>query len=234
MEIKPKFKTGEYVYVGNIEDKIKCIYLCTFLEKFYICVSEGFGEDYLNDTGCPVPTSTWTKIYPIEPEFKYPMWFKTIDSKKVVKFSNLCFGQEIIDFNGKYIGDETILHNDWLPHTDIDNWVQVPDPELEFKYPRWFKMNGYDLIVRFDSNKSGEVIDGIIFSIGHYSDNWVPHTDTETWTQIPEPKPTRMVYEYIHQVGDDLFETICIPEDGLTTYMDTYCKPTGRKFEVEL
>lgn len=61
----------------------------------------------------------------------------------------------------------------------------------EFTYPMWFRYKVFDLgyIVRFDSLTTGEVIPHRNWTLDYYiCDNLTPHTNTETWEQVEEPK----------------------------------------------
>ena len=59
----------------------------------------------------------------------------------------------------------------------------------EFTYPMWFKSKKCCLVVRFDGFKSGKICigDNMYRSSGTYRKCWNPHTDSETWEQVPNP-----------------------------------------------
>lgn len=59
----------------------------------------------------------------------------------------------------------------------------------EFTYPMWFKSIENKQIVRFDSLIQGDVVYGSqLYDIGYTSKKWTPHTNTEVWEQVEEPK----------------------------------------------
>lgn len=60
----------------------------------------------------------------------------------------------------------------------------------EFEYPMWFQANIGKLIVEFVGLEEGTVVKerGIsTHSIGYKSTDWTPHTNSEAWTQVPNP-----------------------------------------------
>ena len=81
-----------------------------------------------------------------------------------------------------------------------DNWEKVTEPLWnwddfdyrikEFQYPMWFKCINSDMVVRFDSLKTGEVIISGVNTEpkGQYLNYWTPHTVATVWTEIKEPK----------------------------------------------
>ena len=54
----------------------------------------------------------------------------------------------------------------------------------EIKYPIYCKRIGSPLVVKFVGLKSGEVVFGSIYNVGHKSNNWIKHTDTDIWQQL--------------------------------------------------
>ena len=94
-----------------------------------------------------------------------------------------------------------IVDNKWQEVTDPENdmlWLldgkeppQEADEELskQKEYPRWFKSTETEMIVQFDSLQSGKVIGGsVAFADGYYTTTWKPHTDTDTWQEVPNPE----------------------------------------------
>ena len=94
-----------------------------------------------------------------------------------------------------------IVDNKWQEVTDPENdmlWLldgkeppKETDEELskQKEYPRWFKSTETEMIVQFDSLQSGKVIGGsVAFADGYYTTTWKPHTDTDTWQEVPNPE----------------------------------------------
>ena len=79
---------------------------------------------------------------------------------------------------------------------ELDETVKAADPFGYFEepaeqkeYPRWFKSTETEMIVQFDSLQSGKVIGGsVAFADGYYTTTWKPHTDTDTWQEVPNPE----------------------------------------------
>ena len=94
-----------------------------------------------------------------------------------------------------------IISEKWQEVTDPENdmiWLldgkeppKETDEELskQKEYPRWFKSTETEMIVQFDSLQSGKVIGGsVAFADGYYTTTWKPHTDTDTWQEVPNPE----------------------------------------------
>ena len=76
---------------------------------------------------------------------------------------------------------------------DADLFIRTNGTCIEdekFAYPMWFKSKRSDLIVRFDNLQSGKIIvgDSLYRSADTYRKCWTPHTNTEIWKQVEEPK----------------------------------------------
>ena len=82
-------------------------------------------------------------------------------------------------------------YNDWRRALNpLWNWDDFDYRIKEFHYPMWFKHTKSDMVVRFDTLKSGEVIisDGNDKPKGRYLETWAPHTNVTVWIEIEEPK----------------------------------------------
>lgn len=62
-------------------------------------------------------------------------------------------------------------------------------PKPSFTYPIYCKNQDTNMVVKFTDLTKGEVIKGEY--IGHISKDMHPHTDTEVWEEIEEPKPSK-------------------------------------------
>ena len=84
-----------------------------------------------------------------------------------------------------------IGYDDWEKVTEpLWNWDDFDYRIKEFQYPMWFKCINSDMVVRFDSLKTGEVIISGVNTEpkGQYLNYWTPHTVATVWTEIKEPK----------------------------------------------
>lgn len=64
------------------------------------------------------------------------------------------------------------------------------------KYPILAKHNGDGYIVMFTELTKGVVVhnpSNVNYSLGHYADNWIKHTDASVWTILPVG--TRIILE---------------------------------------
>ena len=104
--------------------------------------------------------------------------------------------------------------------------------EEEFTYPMWFKCSVDMCVYKFTSLTTCDTITPL-------HSQYIPHTTTNIWTQVPEPKKTKILYEWIAQ-----FDETCAPHiiDIVLTEQDAkerfkrrlWYKKTGREFEVEI
>jgi hypothetical protein len=99
----------------------------------------------------------------------------------------------------KYLGKEINEDNEiWIdcvnPKWNEDKEYRIKPVEPEFTYPMWFKWSSSELVVRFDALREGQCIVCDERRLkGEVSNDWVPHTKVEYWTQIPEPKPKKTI-----------------------------------------
>lgn len=78
--------------------------------------------------------------------------------------------------------------------------------ELEqpkYTYPMWFKSRATGRIVKFTGLTKGDVV------IGEASVNygWEPHTNSDCWVQVPEPKQQLEpeIYSSVEQEGESYY-----------------------------
>jgi len=122
-------------------------------------------------------------------EFKYPLYKKSKASGLIVRFDSLTSGT-IFDVGTYTSGYAVGQHmNDWTEHTDNSIWDDVTDKfvistDVEYIYPLYKKSKITGLVVRFDSQNSGEVINtgkSKTYSVGEVLKNWCTHTDFDMW-----------------------------------------------------
>ena len=121
-----------------------------------------------------------------------------------------------------------------------DNIEYRIKPIEEFAYPMWFKSKHNSIYV-FHSINQATCVEAIYpyEVLGYRYSGIIPHTDKKFWTQVPEPKKTKIVYEWLTQ-----FDETCTPYiiDIVLTEQDAkkrfkrhlWYKKTGREFEVEV
>ena len=84
----------------------------------------------------------------------------------------------------------------WLPvDNPCWNWGSSEYRIKAFQYPMWFKAKPNGIIIKFDGLESGTVIEegNSFYKKGDYNNNWVPHTDSEYWEEIEEPKSKQTI-----------------------------------------
>ena len=86
--------------------------------------------------------------------------------------------------------------DDWEPVTHPSwDWSDFDYRVKEFQYPMWFKSKANGLVIKFDGLQSGTVVEegNSFYTKGEYSSLWVPHTDSEHWEEIEEPKSKQTI-----------------------------------------
>lgn len=106
-------------------------------------------------------------------------WLQALLDGKTVT-SNYANGNPIIFYEG------TFMYKDATEAVNLNRHNH--GLKEYFKYPMWFesKLNGYT--VKFTSLNEGIVIrETGMYDIGHYSKEWIKHTDKGTWLQVDNP-----------------------------------------------
>lgn len=62
-------------------------------------------------------------------EFQYPMWFKAIFTGLIIRFDGLTSGTVVEE--GRSSNNKGEYRDIWIPHTDIEHWVQTEEPKLK-------------------------------------------------------------------------------------------------------
>ena len=98
-----------------------------------------------------------------------------------------------ITFDSKQFRDSTGQDVNIDSHTSDFGIYEEP----EFTYPMWFKSTTSELLVKFTSRTTCEIIIGTDFwDVGEITKMLKPHTNTKFWTQVPEPKKMIKVAKY--------------------------------------
>ena len=139
--------------------------------------------------------------YRVKPErygFEYPVYKRNTFNGFVVEFTGKTRGVIVKDTEESRRVDRNIgcKSDSWLPHTDTEIWedCDYEEPkEDKFKYPIYKKDACSSLIVKFTGFNEGVVVQAentSIHSLGHTSDAWIPHTDTNAWEDCDYVEPT--------------------------------------------
>ena len=86
------------------------------------------------------------------------------------------------------------------------NTLDILWEETNYTYPMWFKTRYFDdkyIIVKFTSLQEGTVVKSVNLNtcVGHFSENFVPHTNLYVWTQIPEPIEELTLEQVCQELG---------------------------------
>ena len=120
-------------------------------------------------------------------------------------------------------------------------YTLTPKVKEEFTYPIWFK-NTIGTICRFDKLNYATCVDSIEEStwyIGEVNSNCTPHTNKDIWTQVSEPKKTKIVYEWLTQFDETstpcIVDVVLTEQDAKKRFKNhLWYKKSGREFEVEV
>ena len=138
------------------------------------------------------------RLKPKEEEFKYPIYKKDNGMEFVVKFTDLTVGEIVVAKPNSftrvgYIGEG------WSPHTNTHVWEDydyVEPKEDKFKYPIYKRSKIYGYTIEFTGEQKGVIIadteksKGADYIIGLKSDDWVKHTNINTWEDCDYKEPT--------------------------------------------
>ena len=132
-----------------------------------------------------------------------PRWHK--DSSYILDNKYAELRKEGID-KDRPIQVYSTIYSEWVTpisrlqfDIDIKNYRLEPKEEEEFKYPIYKRCRARGYIVEFTSKKEGVIIKdteisrSVYRNIGHKSNGWIPHTDTETWEDYDYVEP---IYYY--------------------------------------
>ena len=99
-----------------------------------------------------------------------------------------------------------IKHNRLRPKVSQKNKKTITQ---EFTYPMWFKNEGREAILKYTGLTEAEVVvkGSLLYGVGHKSDNFIPHTDTEIWKQVEEPKKMKKIAKYAFLIKDNWWES---------------------------
>ena len=87
-------------------------------------------------------------------------------------------------------------HNIWVTvKNPLWDWCDSEYRIKEFQYPMWFKAIPNGIVIKFDGLESGTVVEegNSFYKKGTYNNTWVPHTDSEYWEEIEEPKSKQTI-----------------------------------------
>ena len=102
--------------------------------------------------------------------------------------------------------DITTVYHKVFAFNNVNTTSSILWQRESFTYPMWFKTKGSDdkyTIVKFTSLQKGTVVKSTSFltHIGHFSENFVPHTNSDVWTQIPEPIEELTLEQVCQELG---------------------------------
>ncbi len=102
-------------------------------EEVYITFDS---KQFRYSTGQDVNIDSHTSDFGIyeEPEFTYPMWFKSTTSELLVKFTSLTTCEISIGTDFWDVGEITKMLK---PHTNTKFWTQVPEPKKRIKVAKY-------------------------------------------------------------------------------------------------
>ena len=129
-----------------------------------------------------------------------------------------------------------VYEDDWdTDITPIWDWYNFNYRIKEFQYPMWFKAIPNGLVILFDGLESGTVVEegNSFYKKGTYNNTWVPHTDSEYWEEIEEPKSKQTITmeKWLMRRSDEYY--ICT-----TSKIDNYSLSTPVKlletYEIEI
>lgn len=126
-----ELKAGDWCNIGSVGNDNLRIYLGTF-GTTHVCVLKKDEDNFFKGSFFETVTTT-RPVYPIKPEFTYPMWFKDTKSELVVRFDSLNSGETIIA-NG--FVTKGYYRDNWKAHTNTREWAQIEEPKYFYVWER--------------------------------------------------------------------------------------------------
>ena len=115
------------------------------------------------------------------------------------------------DENLQYVGnntsyDITTVYHKVFTFNDVNTTSNILWQRESFTYPMWFKTKGSDdkyTIVKFTSLQKGTIVKSTRphACVGYFSENFAPHTNSDVWTQIPEPIEELTLEQVCQELG---------------------------------
>ncbi|MCD6436412.1 MAG: hypothetical protein J7L15_08530 [Clostridiales bacterium] len=121
-------------------DKVECLegYSIRYT-KGKIYTTKAIYDDQIEVTECDDgfkndrwDTSNFKKVN----EFNYPLWFQSKHSEAILKFHSKTNATIVVEGNSAKHGAggfnelKGFNHPSWTPHTDINSWIEVENPEI--------------------------------------------------------------------------------------------------------
>ena len=99
--------------------------------------------------------------------------------------------------------DETDCTFKYHDEQTVDIRIHIKDLEeyKEYNYPLYFRHCATAQTVKFVGLRKGAIVaDCSAHSKDRYVTGWIPHTDTDIWTQVDNPKETVKVAKYASKI----------------------------------
>ena len=116
------------------------------------------------------------------------------------------YDENLRDIYNDTLYDITTVYRKVFTFDDVKTTSNILWQRESFTYPMWFKTKAFDdkyIIVKFTSLQEGTVVKSANLNtcVGYYSEILTPHTNSDVWTQIPEPIEELTLEQVCQELG---------------------------------